>query len=221
MDSNSVLRKRARLALSGNWGTAIIISIILVVVNIAINYIGGKVSSIQTFFINFSTTSFLTILIAPLKFGVDWTFLNLVRSIEFKIESIFDPFKTDFIKCILASLLQWVYIMLWSLLFIIPGIVMGIAYSQISFILKDQPDLSITEVLVLSKKMMNGYKWKYFCMMLSFLGWAFLSILTLGIGFLWLTPYISATSAEFYNDLSGIYHSKSGTFNDDLNNETT
>lgn len=220
MNSNGVLKDKARLLLKGNWGTAIIIFIIVIVVNILINFIGGKVSSIQTFFINFSTTSILSILIAPLKFGVDSTFLNLVRGKEFKIESIFDPFKTVFIKSILASLLQWLYIMLWSLLFIIPGIIMGIAYSQITYILKDQPELSITELLALSKKMMSGYKWKYFTLMLGFIGLAFLCILTLGIGFLWLSPYISATTAKFYNDLRETYCEENPIECEEQNDET-
>lgn len=64
-----------------------------------------------------------------------------------------------------------------------------------------ETDMKIFELFKVSINMMNGYKWKYFIMMLSFLGWVILSIFTFGIGFLWLYPYVSLTSTNFYNDL--------------------
>jgi uncharacterized membrane protein len=73
------------------------------------------------------------------------------------------------------------------------------------FILKDNPELSANEAINLSQKMMKGHKFDLFYLMLSFIGWAFLGIFTLGIGYLWLMPYTYAAFAAFYQDLKKEY----------------
>jgi uncharacterized membrane protein len=93
------------------------------------------------------------------------------------------------------------YILLWSLLFIIPGIIVAISYSMVFFILVDDPNIKITEALKKSKKMMFGYKWKYFCLGFRFIGWILLAALTFGVGFLWLLPYMQVSYAKFYDDI--------------------
>lgn len=76
-----------------------------------------------------------------------------------------------------------------------------IMYSQIGFILIDEPQMDILDVMRQSRTLMKDRKWKYFGMMISFIGWALLCILTLGIGFFWLIPYIRTTQAVFYCDI--------------------
>ncbi len=94
-----------------------------------------------------------------------------------------------------------VYIFLWTLLLVIPGIIKAIAYSQTFYILAEDPTISSEAAINKSMAMMDGHKMDYFVLMLSFIGWALLSILTLGIGFLFLMPYIQVTSANFYLNL--------------------
>ena len=93
------------------------------------------------------------------------------------------------------------FIFLWMLLLIIPGIIASIAYSQTFYILAEDDTIGSMDALRKSKEMMNGYKWKYFCLVLRFVGWFLLCILTFGIGFLWLSPYIQVSYAKFYEDL--------------------
>jgi uncharacterized membrane protein len=69
------------------------------------------------------------------------------------------------------------------------------------FILRDNPEIGAMEAIDASKQMMLGNKWKYFCLQCRFLGWALLCVPTLGIGCLWLWPYILASNAKFYEDL--------------------
>ena len=69
------------------------------------------------------------------------------------------------------------------------------------YIAYDRPDLDADDCIHESRMMMKGYKWKLFCMDLSFIGWAILCLFTLGIGFLWLQPYIEASHAKFYEEL--------------------
>lgn len=102
-------------------------------------------------------------------------------------------------------LLTVLYTALWSLLFIIPGIVASYRYAMAPFILAEHPEYTASEAITASKEMMHGHKLDLFLLDLSFLGWALLSILTLGIGALWLNPYASAARAAFYRDISQTY----------------
>ena len=103
-----------------------------------------------------------------------------------------------------ARLLKGVYVLLWSLLFIIPGIIAGYSYAMTSYILAENPELTASEAIERSKQMMSGNRWRLFCMQISFIGWDILSaLLTFGIGGLWITPYKQAATAAFYREISG------------------
>lgn len=102
-----------------------------------------------------------------------------------------------------ASLLQAVYVFLWSLLLLIPGIMAGYSYAMTNFILSEHPELSASEAIARSKELMYGNRWRLFCLQFSFIGWSLLSALTLGIGELWLMPYEQAATAAFYREISG------------------
>jgi len=103
----------------------------------------------------------------------------------------------------IARLLQSVYILLWSLLFIIPGVIATYSYAMTEFILAENPDLTASEAIARSKEMMSGNRWRLFCLHFSFIGWDILSSLTLGIGNLWLRPYKQAANAAFYREITG------------------
>jgi uncharacterized membrane protein len=93
-----------------------------------------------------------------------------------------------------------IFIILWTLLLIIPGIIMSLAYSMTFYILADNPDINPIDAIRKSREMMYGYKWKIFCLNLRFIGWGFLCIFTMGIGLLWLLPYMSVSFAKFYEE---------------------
>jgi uncharacterized membrane protein len=76
------------------------------------------------------------------------------------------------------------------------------------YILKDHPELSPNQALNLSIKMMKGHKFDLFCLLLSFIGWSFLAMFTMGIGYLWLAPYIATTIAAFYEDVKAEYEGR-------------
>ena len=102
-----------------------------------------------------------------------------------------------------ARLLQSLYVLLWSLLLIIPGIIAGYSYAMTEYILAEHPELTAGEAIDCSKQMMSGNRWRLFCMQFSFIGWNLLSALTLGIGSLWVRPYQQAATAAFYREISG------------------
>lgn len=102
-----------------------------------------------------------------------------------------------------ARLLQSLYVLLWTLLLIIPGIIAGYSYAMTEYILAEHPEFTASEAIDRSKQMMSGNRWRLFCMQFSFIGWDILSALTLGIGSLWVRPYKQAATAAFYREVSG------------------
>ena len=158
------------------------------------------------------TSDYVSILISlfvliPLGYGFNIAILNFKRTGEsVRIEQLFDGFK-DYSRVALTNILSTIYIFLWTILLIVPGIIKSISYSQTNYILKDNPELKNNAAIELSRAMMKGHKFDYFCLMLSFIGWILLSILTLGIGLLWVSPYISTASAHFYEHVKEDYES--------------
>ena len=115
-------------------------------------------------------------------------------------ETLFVCFR-QFWRFLLAQLLIELFVMLWTFLFIIPGIIAAYSYSQTFYIMLDHPDMSPTEAIRASKQLMRGHKFEYFSLQLSFFGWAFLSMFTFGLLDIWLQPYMQVTFAGYYNAL--------------------
>ena len=128
--------------------------------------------------------------------------LNLVDKVEGTFENLFAYF-SNWKTTVVARLLRSIYVVLWSLLFIIPGIMASLSYAMTEYILAENPEMSASEAITLSKQMMDGNKWRLFCLDLSFIGWDILCGFSLGIGYLWLTPYKQAARAAFYREVSG------------------
>ena len=98
-----------------------------------------------------------------------------------------------------TQLLKEVFLFLWSLLFVIPGLIKAYSYRLVPFILADDPDMKPNDAILLSRQLMNGNKWRTFVLDLSFILWDILSVFTFGfLGLLWVNPYIHSTNAELY-----------------------
>ena len=121
--------------------------------------------------------------------------------------ALFSGFTSNrLIPIFLTWLLSTIFFCLWTILLIVPGIIKGLAYSQAYYIVKDQVDngeeLTPTQAITESRQLMDGHKWEFFLLQLSFIGWAILATIPFGLGFLWLIPYIHATNANYYRKLS-------------------
>lgn len=119
---------------------------------------------------------------------------------EYQVKDLFSQFDR-FGVGFLQSFLRELYIILWSLLFIIPGIIKQFSYAMTPYILADHPELTAKQAIEASKTMMDGYKGDLFVLGLTFLGWDILNVFTLGIGSFWLNPYKEAAYAAFYRQL--------------------
>ena len=176
---NSELRAQAREALRGKWPMAAVAALIY-------SAIAGGLSAIPV--IGGLCSLFVGL---PVAYGFTIVMLGVCRGEGFQ----------DYGRIFVTMLLQAVYTILWSLLLVIPGIIKSYSYAMTSFILKDEPEMKNNAAIEKSMAMMEGNKMKLFMLDLSFIGWAILCIFTLGIGLLFLQPYVAISRAAFYEDL--------------------
>ena len=178
-------RRQARERLSGRWGTMVVITLLHSAINavLAYTFVGSLLLS------------------GVFALGLASVTISLIRLGDAKAESLFDGFKLNFTNAMIASALHTVFLALWTMLFVIPGIVKSYSYSMTFYILRDNPDMPANDAITASRQMMNGHKLRLFCLHLSFIGWILLSILTLGIGLLFVFPYMQTAQAAFYEDL--------------------
>ena len=192
--SNYEIRAKARADLGGNifdgkWMMALLAALV-------VSLIIGVCSAIP---VAGSIGAF--IISGPLMLGLSGYFIQLSRGEEAKIENVFDSFSDHFVQSLLLYLMTTIFTFLWSLLFVIPGIVKAYAYSMAFYIKRDNPTYDWKQCLDESQRIMNGNKWKFFCLQFSFIGWEIVCVLTCGIGYLWLAPYMSAANANFYESI--------------------
>jgi uncharacterized membrane protein len=208
----SQIKKKALATLKGKWGISVGLTITIFLVTTFLPMIAEVLlSGGFSHWVNQNETPLIaelfnfasSIFFIPLTVASYWFYLVIARWNDPKISKVFAVYKKWelSLKVIGTSILVGLFTILWTLLLIIPGIIKGISYSQVFYLLKDNPELSALEAITESKQRMQGYKWKFFLLNLSFIGWGFIAIFTLGIGFLWLVPYISTANATFYNEI--------------------
>lgn len=185
---NKVLMMQARESLKGKWVVAITMVLVYTVIIIGLRfipYVGALVVALVS---------------GPITFGLTLFWINISRNHEAKLSDI-SAGQGRYIDLIVTKILISWFTFLWTLLLIIPGIIASISYSMTYYIMVDDPEIKPMAAINKSKAMMYGYKWKFFYLNLRFLGWALLCLLTVGIGFLWLVPYMQVSIAKFYDDI--------------------
>lgn len=206
--SSRDIKTEAKAQLRGNWKEMILLSLIPMLFSLFfIRDANQNSEDIRASFdlVNLS----LRILQGFLATSVSFTVLDFIRSHQpiDPLRGAIQAFQGKyFLNLLLLKVLSTVYQLLWSLLFIIPGIVKGYSYSQAERIFKDKVDQegivpSPQACIKESQELMFGHKLDLFTLDLSFFGWIILSVFSLGIGFLWLAPYTEVSQAVFYQNL--------------------
>ena len=124
------------------------------------------------------------------------------------VEDVFAGFHC-FWRAFIVNFVRDFFVALWTLLLIVPGIIKSLSYSMTIYIAIDNPNIGTLDAIDRSKTMMRGYKWKFFCLNISYIGWILLSILTLGILFFWVEPKMQQARYQFYLNLKNKNKTKS------------
>ncbi len=223
MWKRSILKERAKNVLRSSYWKALIISIILSTMeggsSIGINVMNfgagesRRIGGIYLFFIilifcliPLALLMFSIFIINPLVVGIRKYFLEASmandNNEDIKINIIaFGFYREGYMPLVKAMFLKSIYLIGWTLLFIVPGIIKGYAYAMVPYILADNPEIGSTRAIELSNQMTNGEKWNMFVLDLSFSGWYIIGMLLCGIGIIFVNPYYNATHAELYRNL--------------------
>ena len=137
----------------------------------------------------------------PLEVGLQKIYYKNSQHEMPKLKDLFSPFQENFGETFLLGLLTRVFLLFWTLLLIVPGIIKSYSYAMSGYLLMRNPELGAIESINQSRKLMDGEKWNLFKLDLSFIGWILLGIITLGIGFIFITPYIFECRTVFFNEL--------------------
>ena len=136
-----------------------------------------------------------------LDMGVTNYFYQISEGKSPKVSAIFSGFN-HYMSNMLICFARGAITLVWTILLIVPGIIVGLMYSQTNFIATNNPDKKLREVLRESADLMRGRKLELFLLKLSFIGWFLLSVLTLGILLLWVLPYYKTTLANYYKHIT-------------------
>ena len=138
------------------------------------------------------------LLTGPLTYGLYRMMIGVVCGKKADWNDILTGFKEAFGNSLVLSLLHALFLVLWSLLLVVPGIIKSYSYSRAMYIQQDNPTMGANDCITQSREMMNGYKWKLFCLDFSFIGWYLLGVLCLGVGTIFVVPYHHMARTNFY-----------------------
>lgn len=203
MISRAELKSNSKEQLKGKWGLAILTCLVYTLIVQGTLAASGSNAVSENGGIYVTLNILGWILYGPISVGLCIFTLNLARNKESaKFTDLFSGFKF-ILKAIVITLLFNIAMGIGYMLFIIPGIIVGLMFSQAYYILAENPELSAIQCLSKSAAIMKGHKMDLFILGLSFIGWLIVCVLTLGIGYLWYTPYYQMTMANFYLKVSG------------------
>ncbi|MGD9199939.1 MAG: DUF975 family protein [Chitinispirillia bacterium] len=189
--TNQEIMAFSRSKLKENWSRAVIVCFLYMVITVGFNAL-QQIGSLINLIIS-----------GPLLVGLSIFFLHFIRDENTEVEQLFKGFSL-FLNSFKAYIIALIFIILWTLLLIVPGIIAALSYSMCYFIIADNPKIDGFEAIKRSKTMMEGHKLRLFYLGCRFIGWIILGILTLGIGFLWILPYMITSFAKFYENIKDL-----------------
>ena len=219
MKDNKTYKGEALAALKGKWAPAVL-AVILYVVVVMVLIAPYEIKAFQADPAALAAAKAMSglfgvyffgmfLLAGPLLVGMVNAFKVLLLSGDDRMVS--NELKIGFGNWwhhVWGFFLKTVFVSLWSLLFLIPGIIKSLSYAMTNYILADYPGLSANRAIDLSREMMKGHKYDLFYLYLGFAGWFILSLFTLGIGLFWLIPYAQVAQASFYSDVKAEWEAR-------------
>jgi uncharacterized membrane protein len=204
MKSAKQYRIEAQSNCSRYTKTLIFIALITLVISLVLGFTIQEEMNVDgvIVYVSRQPLAFLSILVTgPLAVGWASVSKTVYNQGDLSVGDVFNGFKKNYFKNAWAYILQSIYLALWAIISLgIVAVVKSFSYSMTYYILEENPELSANEAITQSRKMMKGRKWKLFCLSLSYFGWILLSVLTLGILFLWVGPRMEQAFYSFYLD---------------------
>lgn len=197
MLTRAELKQQAKEQLKGKLGGLFVVGLVYVLVCLAISLVAGLIGAVVPVLIYVVTYA----LVPPIALGYYMVYLDTTYGDKPQVATLFRPFKECWLQSVLVNVLVAVFTLLWSLLLIIPGIIKSFSYSMAFFIMAENPSMTATEAINESKEIMNGHKMDLFVLYLSFIGWFLLGYVTLGLGFIYVIPYMTLTLTNFYHNI--------------------
>ena len=216
MKDNQGYKNEALEALKGNWAPAVLCAVVLFLVMCVIlgpSYCSNMAAvgaihlspGIMTAF-TWGSWPLSIFLYYPLMLGYAVCHKKFLAEGDAALTgNMFKGMFSGYLRNVWGMFLMNLFIFRWALLLVVPGIIKSFSYALTPYILKDYPELSANQAINLSRQMMKGHKFDLFWLNLSFVGWFFLCIFTLGIGFVWFLPYVQTANAAFYQDVRKAY----------------
>ena len=212
--SAKALRAQARAALRGKWGLAVGVGLVASLLTGGYTVSGGGSAGAEGYLGFTSHAAMITTLTALVAGGLlavliggaiqlGWSDFNirLIKKQEVRFGMLFGHFHRLWTG-ICMNVVMTFFVVLWSMLLIVPGVIAAYRYAMVPYLLAEFPDLRVMDAMRESKRLMRGNKWRLFCLELSFLGWGLLGAITV-VGTMWVAPYLQAAHAAFYMDVTG------------------
>lgn len=227
----SEIRQEARKSLTGKWGKAALATLVFFVIDYVISFvlnlvpaIGAIASTIISVPLSFG---FIVVVMAKLKRGEEISYIEFFKNGFDKFAKVWQVTLWIFVKMLAPIVVAIVgavvmtsgvtmsvaesstgsVLTILGVVVYLVGIIWAIpraySYKLALYIINDNPDMLAKETVEKSAEIMNGHRWEFFWLQLTFIGWAFLACLTFGIGMLWLIPYIQVSTVAFYDNLIG------------------
>lgn len=190
------LKSAAKQQIKGKIGLLFVINLIIILITGLANLILGLIP--------FVGSLAASIIVTPaFALSITRVYLNVAKTDEVEVGDAFSGFD-DFWAAFKVNFLVGLFTFLWSLLFVIPGIIKSYSYSMSMYILAENKGKSALECINESKQITNGHKMDLFVLSLSFIGWALLGVITFGIAYIWVLPYMQTTIANAYYSLKPV-----------------
>lgn len=187
------LKMAAKQQIKGKIGILFVITLVIAVISGIASFVLGLIPVVGSLAASIIVTPAFALSVVRI-------YLNVVKGNAPELNDAFTGFD-DFWAAFKVTFLVGLFTFLWSLLFVIPGIIKGISYSMSMYVLAENKGKPALECIAESKKMTEGHKMELFVLALSFIGWAFVGAITFGIAYIWITPYMQATMTNAYNYL--------------------
>lgn len=198
----SAVKQKARMRIKGHIGKLFVVSLVYGAIRLVLT--SQNTPPWEDTFLWFPAIPLdlvgMLLLNPPLLLGLTYVYLDTHQGQPIKVRTLFDGF-SDFGRVVWFNLLLSVYLILWSLLCVVPGIIKAISYSQSYFLMAERPELRGSAAITESRRLMQGHKWEYFVFQLSFLPWWLLVAVTCGIAGIYVFPYYETALAGYYRRL--------------------